>query len=300
MTGNRLILGFALAAFGTMILPVGDAIAKYLGTLEYSAFQIAWGRWATHLAILTPILLLQRGKSGWIPERTHLHTLRALVMAGATVCYFFALRFIALADAAAILFCAPLVVTALSGLILGEKVGPRRWIAVVLGLCGMLLIVRPGIGPPNWGALLALGATFCFSAYFLLTRKLAGRTPPVLTLWFMAVIGTAAMTPFAFVFWQAPDLKAWGLMFGLGAVMALGHLFIIRGLDHIEASAMAPLTYLEIVTATALGYFLFGDFPDALTWAGCAVVIAAGLFVIYRERRVQQRIVTDPVATRTP
>jgi drug/metabolite transporter (DMT)-like permease len=299
MTGNKLILGFALAAFGTMILPVGDAIAKYLGTLDYNVFQIAWGRWATHLAILTPLLLLKRGKLGWIPERTGLHTLRALVMAGATVCYFFALRFIALADAAAILFCAPLVITALSSLILGEKVGPRRWIAVALGLFGMLLIVRPGIGPPNWGALLALGATFCFAGYFLLTRKLAGRTPPVLTLWFMAVVGTAAMTPFALTFWQAPDLKAWLLMFSLGAVMALGHLFIIRGLDHIEASAMAPLTYLEIVTATVLGYFLFGDFPDALTWVGCAIVIAAGLFVIYRERRVAQRIVTDAVASET-
>ena len=284
-TDHRLILGFALAAFGTMILPIGDAIAKHLGALDYHVFQIVWGRWATHLVILAPIFLLRRPPGALIPERTGLHTLRALVMLAATAAYFFALRFMPLADAAAILFCAPLIVTALSGLVLGERVGPRRWIAVVVGLCGMLLIVRPGLGAMNWGAPFALLATLCFACYFLLTRKLAGRTPPVVTLWYMAVVGTAASTPMALAVWRMPNAEVWLLMFGIGAVMALGHLLIIRGLDHIEASAMAPLTYLEIVTATLVGYLWFGDFPDALTWTGCAVVIGAGLFVIYRERR---------------
>lgn len=299
MSENRLILGFALAAFGTMILPVGDAIAKYLGQLDFNAFQIAWGRWVTHLVILTPLLAVwrqgkgaqgtQRAPRTWIPERTRLHALRGLVMVSATVCYFFALRFMPLADAAAILFCAPLIVTGLSGLVLGEKVGPRRWIAVVVGLCGMLLIVRPGLGSANWGALLALAATFCFSGYFLLTRKLAGRTPAAVTLWYMAVVGTAVSTPAALWVWRAPDPTAGLLMFGIGAVMTLGHFFIIRGLDHVEASALAPLTYLEIVTAAAIGYLWFGDFPDALTWAGCAVVIGAGLFVVTRERAAARR-----------
>ena len=283
-TDHRLLLGFGLAAFGTMILPVGDAIAKHLGTLDYHVFQIVWGRWAAHLVILAPVFLLRRPPGTLIPERTGLHTLRALVMLAATAAYFFALRFMPLADAAAILFCAPLVVTALSGLVLGERVGPRRWIAVVVGLCGMLLIVRPGIGAMNWGAPFALVATLSFACYFLLTRKLAGRTPPVVTLWYMAVVGTAASTPLALAVWRMPDAEVWLLMFGIGAIMALGHLLIIRGLDHIEASAMAPLTYLEIVTATVVGYLWFGDFPDALTWTGCAVVIGAGLFVIYRER----------------
>ena len=288
-TDHRLLLGFGLAAFGTMILPVGDAIAKHLGALDYHVFQIVWGRWATHLVILAPIFLLRRPTGPLIPERAGLHTLRALVMLAATAAYFFALRFMPLADAAAILFCAPLIVTALSGLVLGERVGPRRWTAVVVGLCGMLLIVRPGLGAMNWGTMnwgapFALIATLCFAFYFLLTRKLAGRTPPVVTLWYMAVVGTAASTPLALAVWRMPNAEVWLLMFGIGAIMALGHLLIIRGLDHIEASAMAPLTYLEIVTATLVGYLWFGDFPDALTWTGCAVVIGAGLFVIYRER----------------
>lgn len=294
---RKLLIGFALAAFGAMILPIGDAIAKHLGSLDYSAFQITWGRWVAHVVILTPFMVFRRGQRVWIPERAGLHILRGLVMVAATVAYFSALRFIPLANAAAILFVAPLLVTALSGLVLGERVGPRRWIAVILGLLGMLLIVRPGLGAASWGSALALIATFAFSCYFLLTRKLAGRTPAVVTLWFMAVVGTAVSTPFAVMVWRTPDLSAWLLMLGIGAVMALGHLFIIRALDHIEASALAPLTYLEIVTATAIGYFWFGDFPDTLTWAGCAVVISAGLFVFTRERAAARRArVSAPAA----
>ncbi len=291
---NRLILGFALAAFGTLILPIGDALAKYLGTLDYHVFHVVWGRWASHLVILTPVLLLRHGPKAWIPERAGLHSLRALVMVSATALYFFALRTLPLADAAAILFCAPLIITALSGMVLGEHVGPRRWIAVVVGLGGMLLIVRPGLGAgydedSQWGGLLALLATLALSGYFLLTRKLARRTPAAVTLWYMALVATAVTTPAALWVWHAPDLEAALMMFGIGAVMTLGHFFIIGALDHIEASAMAPLTYLEIVTATAIGYFWFGDFPDALTWAGCAVVIGAGLFVFTRERAAARR-----------
>jgi drug/metabolite transporter (DMT)-like permease len=211
------------------------------------------------------------------------------MLVGATVCYFFALRFIPLADAAAIIFVAPLMVTALSGLMLGEQVGVRRWAAVLAGFAGMLLIVRPGLGTTHWGAGFALAAAVGFSFYFLLTRKVSGRTPPLVTLWFMGVVGTLVMSPLAVPVWQAPDLDGWFLMAGIGGVMALGHLFIITAMDFVEASAIAPLIYLEMVTATALGYFWFGDFPDALTWAGCAVVICAGLFVAYRERILAQR-----------
>lgn len=293
MTDSRLILGFALAAFGILILPVGDAFAKHLGALDYHVFQIVWGRWASHLLLLAPLLALRPRGAAWIPERAGLYTLRAFFMVAATACYFFALRFIPLADAAAILFCGPLFITVLSGLVLGERVGPRRWIAVVVGLGGVLLIVRPGLGAANWGAGFALIATLCFSGYFLLTRKLAGRTPALVTLWYMGLVGTLAAAPLALVFWRTPDPAAGALMFGIGAVMALGHLLIIRGLDHIEASAMAPLGYLEIVTATAIGYLWFGDFPDVFTWTGCAVVVGAGLFVIYRERVAARGIVGD-------
>ena len=281
-----------------LIIPVGDAIAKHLTALDYHVLQIAWGRWASHLIFLTPVVLLRFGPTSLRPHRVGLHTLRALMLVGATVCYFFALRFIPLADAAAILFVAPLLVTALSGLMLGEHVGVRRWTAVLVGFAGMLLIVRPGLGATHWGAGFALAAAVGFSFYFLLTRKVAGRTPPLVTPWFMGVVGTLTMSPLAVPIWQAPDLEGWLLMAGIGGVMALGHLCIITALDSVEASAIAPLPYLEMVTATALGYFWFGDFPDALTWTGCAVVLCAGLFVAYRERVLSLRTAGADVPVR--
>jgi drug/metabolite transporter (DMT)-like permease len=291
-------LGFALAGFGMLIIPVGDAIAKHLTGIDYHVLQIAWGRWVSHLVILTPVVLLAHGPRSLRPHRVGLHTLRALLLVGATVCYFFALRFIPLANAAAIIFVAPLIVTALSGLMLGEHVGLRRWTAVLAGFAGMLLIVRPGLGTTHWGAGFALAAAVGFSFYLLLTRKVAGRTPPLVTLWFMGVVGTVAMSPFAVPVWQAPDLEGWMLMAAIGGVMALGHLCIITAMDVVEASAGAPLVYLEMVTATTLGYFWFGDFPDALTWTGCAAVIAAGLFIAYRERVLSQRTAGADVPVR--
>lgn len=281
----NLVLSFALAAAGVLILPVGDAIAKYLGTIDYHVFQIAWGRWMSHLVLLTPIVLWRFGPYRLRPEQVKLQILRALLLTTATVSYFFALRTIPIADAAAILFFAPLVVTALSGLLLGEKVGMRRWMAVIIGFFGMLLIVRPDPAEFDWGAGFALIATISFAFYFLLTRKTAGRTPPLITLWFMGVVGAIAITPLAVPVWRAPDLDGWLWMTAIGAVMAVGHLFIIRALDHLEASVVAPLPYLELITATVIGYFWFGDFPGLLTWIGCAIVIGAGLFVITRERK---------------
>jgi drug/metabolite transporter (DMT)-like permease len=118
----------------------------------------------------------------------------------------------------------------------------------------------------------------------LLTRKVAGRNPPLVTLWFMGLVGVLAMSPIAAPVWRAPDLSGWLWMGAIGGIMAFGHLLLIRAMDHLEASAVAPLPYLEMVTATALGYLWFGDFPDALTWSGCAAVIAAGLYVANRER----------------
>ena len=192
---SSVVVGFALASCGVLMLPVGDAIAKYLSGHDLHPVQIAWGRWLAHFLLLTPVVLAMHGRGKLWPKSVRLQVFRAVLMCTATVAYFTALQFIQLADAAAVLFVAPLIMTALCGVVLGERVGLRRWIAVLIGFAGVLLIVRPGAGTADWGSLLALVAAACFAVHFLLTRKVARHNPPLITLWFMGVVGSVILLP---------------------------------------------------------------------------------------------------------
>ena len=291
---RSVVIGFLLAGAGVLMLPFGDAIAKYLAGTGLHPVQIAWGRWAAHFILLTPIVLIMHGRNNLWPRSAGIQVLRSVLMCAATVAYFSALKLIALADAAAVLFVAPLIMTALSGVVLGERVGPWRWLAVVIGFIGVLFIVRPGSGIATWGSLLALAAALCFSVYFLLTRKVAHHNPPLITLWFMGLVGTFIMLPLVPPVWQDPGIEGWLWITMIGAVMALGHLLIIKALQFVEASAIAPMPYLELITATALGFVWFGEFPGISTWIGCAIVIGAGLFIAYREKRVSEAAMAVP------
>lgn len=285
--GDRraVVAGLALAAVGTLILPLGDAIGKYLVSLDIHVFQVTWGRWAAHLIAMTPVVLWRFSPARLKVSRAWLHIVRAGLLVVATIAYFSALKIIPLADAAAILFVAPLIVTGLSGLVLKEKVDASRWLAVFMGFAGVVLIVRPGGAINLAGAGLAFIAALSFSVYFLLTRLLRGRNPAMVTLWFMGVVGAALMSPLALAVWQPLPVAAWAWIAAIGVVMAAGHLMLIVAMESVEASLLAPMPYLELVTATALGYIWFGDFPALSTWAGCGIVIAAGLFVTWRGRQ---------------
>lgn len=274
-----------IAACGFLLLPVGDTISKLLGEDGMAPVQIAWARWAIQTVLLTPLVLALYGRATYLPARPGLLVARGLAVVAATVCYFSAIRVIPLADAAGVLFVAPLLVTALSAAALGERVGPRRWAAVAVGFAGMLLIVKPGTSAMQWGALWALGAAFLFAAYMVLTRRTAGLNAPLVTLWWAGAVGTVLLSALAVPVWRPPTPLEWAMLGLLGVLGALAHLLIIWAAERVEASAMAPLPYLEIVMAAALGYLVFGDLPDAFTWAGCALVVGAGLFVVLRERR---------------
>lgn len=274
------------AACGFLMLPVGDTFGKIMGEAGVAPTQIAWGRWTAQTLILTPVVLWLYGARAVLrPARLDLQVLRALLIGLATICYFTAIRDVPLADAAGVLFIAPLLVTALSALVLKEHVGIRRWSAVVVGFLGMLLIVKPGTGAFQPGALWALGAAFLFAGFMVLTRRMAGLNKPLVTLWWAGAVSTVGMGALVVPIWTPIGWVEVAMMSAMGAIMALGHLLIIWAADRVEASAMAPLPYLEMVMATVMGYVVFGDFPTAVTWAGCGIVIAAGLFVVFRERR---------------
>jgi len=275
----------ALLMIATVTLqPVNQAVAKHLAA-ELPVIEIVWGRLLFHCLIAVPFVIASHGVGGLRPANPGIQIFRGGLLSVATIFLFGALAQIPMADAIALAFVAPLVVTALSPLLLGEYVGPRRWVAVAVGFAGALIVIRPGAGAMEWAALLALGSGVIYGFYLIVTRRIAGTAPPAVTLVYTALVGvvvTSAMLPFL---WVSPTSAAWAWMALAGAASALAHFCLIRAYHYAEASLIAPLTYGEIVMATLLGYIVFGDFPDTVTWLGVGVIAMTGLYVSMRGRQ---------------
>jgi len=212
------------------------------------------------------------------------HSLRAVLLIAATFCFFFALKFLPIADALAVFFVNPLIVTALSPVILRERVGPRRWAAVAVGFVGTLIIIRPGLQAVNPGMLLALGAGTCLALYFLVTRRISGRDPAMVTTYRTSLLGAILCTALVLPVWQTPTAEQWMLFLALGFISTLGHGLIVMAYDRAEASLLAPLAYTEMIMAVIAGWWFFGDFPDFWTFVGVAVLIGCAIYISARER----------------
>jgi drug/metabolite transporter (DMT)-like permease len=267
----------------TQVVPLMDGFAKYLSP-RYSAWQLAWCRFTFHFLVLLPVVLVKRGWRELWPRQPILQIARGAFLVAATALFFAAIARIPLATALALLFCYPLIVSVLSPFVLGEKADLWRWVAVLLGFAGILVILRPGLVATDWGSLLSLFSGCAYSLYFLATRKLSGTAHPLVTLAYTAVFGVVALTAFAPLYWVPPRARDVPYMAGIGLAAAFGHYLIILAFERAPASVLAPLGYGEIVMATVIGYFAFGDFPDRFTWLGIAIVIGSGIYVLHRER----------------
>lgn len=287
--------GILLMLAACTVLPVMDGIAKQLSE-TLPVLQIVWARYFFHLLLLSPVVFWRYGRQTLVPQRPGLQALRSVFMLGSTTLFFFGISYMPIADTLALAFIGPFVVTALSPLVLGEKVGPRRWIAVIVGFIGVLIVLRPGIGEWNWAALAGLGAGIVHAFYFLTTRKLSGSAPPLVGLTYAAVVG-AIVTSLALPFsWVTPTAGEMMLMASIGLLAAVSHFMVMRSLDYAEATLIAPFSYSEIVMAVLVGLIWFGDFPDALTWTGIAVIIASGVYISLRERQLSRRQQALPAA----
>lgn len=281
-------IGIALIVAAMLVVPVNDAIAKLLSD-RFATEQIVWARFLFHLLGLMPLALWRYGPRALWPARPGLQLLRGALFVLSVGLFFAALARMPLADAMALLFIAPLAVTALSPWLLRERIGPRRWAAVVVGFVGALVVLQPGSGVLAGGAPLAVAAGLAHALYLIVTRKLSGSGPALVTLAFSAVVGvavTSLLVPFA---WVTPTATDWLLMAAMGAVAATAHLLVILAYDRAPASLLAPFGYVEIVTATLLGFLLFGDFPAPVTWTGIAIIVASGAYISLREGRAPRR-----------
>jgi len=276
--------GILLILVAMTLVPMMDGLAKLLSA-RYPVMEIVWARYFFHLMILLPVVLSRYNRRDLLPKRPLLQVIRGGLLLLSTILFFAAIAVMPIADALALVFVSPLLVTALSPFLLGETIGPRRWAAVIVGFVGALIIIRPGIADIDTGTVLALSAGIVYALYMVATRKLSGTAPPLITLAYTALMGAIAMSAAVPFFWVAPTLDDLAMMMAMGGLAALGHYFLIKAVERAPVSLLAPFGYSEIVMATLIGYVVFGDFPDNWTWAGVAVIVVSGIYISLRERR---------------
>ena len=266
-----------------VILPVMDGLAKYL-SVDLPVLQIVWARYFFTVVItLSFIIIFFRKQLVWT-SKPKLQLFRGLILLCANILFFYAISIISLAKALTLAFVAPLIVTALSPFILGEIVGYRRWLAVIIGFIGSLIVIRPGLIEFNLATLAALGTGFFYGIYFIITRKLHTADSPLLTLLITGVVGAIILSAYMPFSWIEPNPNQWLFMFCIGLCASVGHFFLILSLKYADASKLAPFSYFEIVTNVIIGYYFFSDFPDIWTWVGLLIIINSGIYISIRER----------------
>jgi len=268
---------------GVFMFSFGDALGKYI-VATYSVGQLLWLRACAALLVLLPIVWRQR--AAFLPlERPWLQLLRVILSTIEVVAFFLATVYLPLADVITYYLACPIFVTALSAIVLRERVGWRRWSAVLIGFCGVLMALRPSTQTVSWPALIALGGSISFAFLMLITRSL--RATPDIVLASTQFIGTfalgALMSPFG---WVTPDLGSLGLFAAAGCVSVAALLCVNRSLKLAPASVVVPYQYSMILWAVMFGYFVFGDVPQVSMIAGAAIIIGAGFYIFLREQQL--------------
>ena len=271
-----------LNASAWMIVPIMDAFAKHL-SLSMDVFQITWARYFfTVVFTLTLMLLFYRETLVW-SKRPKLQLVRGIILAFSTLCFFYSISVISLPKALTLAFVAPITCTALSPFFLSEKVGIRRWSAVLVGFLGTLIVIRPGFIEVNLATLAALACGVCYGFYLVITRKLSTSDNSLLTLLFTGVVGLILFSLFMPSVWTNPTLNQWIMMAIIGLVASVAHLFIILSLKYADASKLAPLGYTEIITNIIISYYVFNELPNNWTYLGLFIIVLSGLYISRRE-----------------
>jgi len=278
---QRAILLFLLAG---LCLSSLDATAKYL-VRDHALFLVVWARYAGQMLVVTPFAWQRAGSGFWRTQRPGMQLLRSALLMVATICFFAGLRYLPLAEASAIIFLAPIFVVVLSGPLLGEHPSRARWIAVVTGFIGILILVRPGSSIFHPAALLLVVAAVCNALFFVMTRKLVEENAYT-TLFYSALVGTVGLS--LALPWETGESTAgWRealMLLLLGLLAGVGHWLVISAYSMAPASFLTPLAYLQIIWATSYGYLVFGQLPDRWSGLGMAVVVASGLWLALQER----------------
>lgn len=293
------VKGMTIMAGCMVVLPAMDAIAKYMATFEaMSPGQVTFYRFFFQFAALLPIAWRVPGAllGG---RRPCMNLLRGALHAAASLMFFMAVKYMPLADVFAIYFVEPFMLTIMSAVFLGDRVGWRRWLAIVIGFGGAMLVIQPSYAIFGWTALLPVVCAFLYTLYLFLNRAIGDADDPI-TMQFVAgaggtlfmaaaLFGGPMIEPIEFIPSLPGSVLGLSLLVLLGSISGYVHLLVVRAFRLAPLSLLAPFQYFEIISATILGYLLFGDFPTLSKWMGIAIIVGSGLFIIWRERaRVKQ------------
>lgn len=263
-----------------------DATAKFLVVkTELPATQVVWLRFVSQFVLIVMVLGAVAVPRLLVTSKLGHQLLRSVLMLLSTVFNFFALQYLRLDQTSTIYFLTPLMVALLAGPFLGEWVGWRRMVAILVGFSGILVAVRPGFEQVHFAIIFSLFSMLAYTGFILLTRHLSRFDKPEVTLFYSLLAGAYGMAPFALVDWVWPaDVFQWALLASLGVWGGIGHYILIIAHRYAPASTIAPFIYVSLLSHSVLGFLVFKDLPDSWTLGGAAIVIAAGLYLLHRER----------------
>lgn len=278
------LVGIALMCAALLCFSCLDATAKWLNR-SVDPLVTVWARYMSAF-VLTALFINPWAQPRLLrSKRLPLQLIRSVLLLLSTLCNFVALQYLQLVETMSIIFSTPLLVALLAGPILGEYVGAKRLAAIGVGFIGILVITRPGLGAMHPAILLSLGGAFAYAFYGITTRMLASSDSTATTTFYSGVAGIVLMTPLLPWVWTTPPSPlTWFLLAMTGAFGGFGHWLLILAHARAPAAILSPFIYTQIVWMLVLGYVLFGDWPDSWTFAGAAIVIASGLYLLYRER----------------
>ena len=282
---NGVLLGIVLAILAGFLFVSSDTVVK-LAQQDLPVAMVVWGRFTAHFLLMLFLFPGRKINKLFKVNNFKLVIFRGILLLLCTCLFFTAIGYIGLAEANSIMFISPFFVVALSIPLLKEKVGVRRWSAVIIGFIGIVIILRPGFQEIHWAYFLIIGVAFFFALFTILTRTLSF-TETAISMWFYtALVGMVGSSTIVWYYWQTPTLSQSLMLLFIGAIGGGSHYIVIKAYQRASASMLAPFQYFQLIWATIYGLLVFDVAPDGWTWLGTAIIIASGLYVWSREQQL--------------
>ncbi len=275
--------GIALILASTVFLGMSDVMAKYLSA-TLPSIEIAWIRFLVFSLIMVPAMVPASPLYALRTGRLKLQLMRGAALLGSSLFFISGLRYLPIAEASATGFVSPLFVTALSIVFLGESVGLRRWLATAFGLIGVLIILRPGTSAFHPAAFFPIVSALAWASTLIMTRMMSGREHAITTMTYSSIAGVCILTALVPFVWVEPSWR--DILFGIfiGVASTAGQWIVVLAFRYADASVLAPFSYTQLLWVSILGFFIFGEVPDAWTISGAACIVLSGLYIAHRER----------------